>query len=42
MHDGSPSKVIKIKIKIVFIHQAPHNTNTINDNEQANTLNYLL
>jgi len=37
MHDGSPSKTKKIKIKIVFIHQAFHNNNTINDDVQANT-----
>jgi len=37
MHDGSPSKAIKIKIKIIFIHQAPQNDNTKNDDGQANT-----
>jgi hypothetical protein len=37
VHDGSPSKAIKLKIKIVPIHQAPHNNNTINDDGQAHT-----
>jgi hypothetical protein len=37
VHDGSPSKAINLKIKIVLIHQAPHNNNTINDDGQANT-----